>query len=62
VERLGIGNRLIQFSDSSAGDFLREWMLDQASLFLREDDPQLVLPIELTHFEYPEPPPPGGVQ
>lgn len=62
VERLGLGNRLIQFSDSSAGTFLREWMIDQASLFLREDDPQLELPLDLTLFEYPTPPPPGGVQ
>ena len=57
-ERLGLGNRLIQFSDSSAGSFLHEWMLDQASLFLREDDPQLELP----QFEFPMPPRPGGVQ
>ena len=58
VEKLGLGNRIIQFSDSSAGGFLREWMLDQASLFLREDDPQLQLPT----FEYPHPFEPGGVQ
>ncbi len=58
VERLGLGNRLIRFRDESAGDFLREWMLDQASLILREGDPQLELP----RFEFPEPPPPGAVQ
>ncbi|MCU7933648.1 MAG: DEAD/DEAH box helicase family protein [Candidatus Thiodiazotropha sp. (ex Dulcina madagascariensis)] len=58
VERLGLGGQLISFRDARAGDFLREWMLDQASLFLREDDPQLELP----HFEYPVPPPPGGIQ
>jgi len=58
VERLGLGNRLVQFNDKSAGSFLREWMLDQASLFNREDDPALELP----KFEYPQPAPPGGVQ
>ena len=58
VEQLGLGPRLIQFSEASAGGFLQEWMLDQASLFLREDDAQLELP----QFEYPVPQPPGGVQ
>lgn len=58
VERLGLGRSLISFSDRSAGSFLREWMLDQASLFLREDDPKLEVP----RFEYPESPSPGGVQ
>jgi superfamily II DNA or RNA helicase len=62
VERLGLGRRLVQFADASAGSFLREWMLDQASLFLREDDPQLELPLDLPHFEYPQPPMPGNVQ
>lgn len=58
VERLGLGSRLVMFNDKSAGNFLREWMLDQASLFLREGDPELGLP----EFEFPIPPPPGGVQ
>jgi superfamily II DNA or RNA helicase len=58
VERLGLGSRLVEFKDRSAGTFLREWMLDQASLLDREDDPLLQVP----HFNYPEPPPPGGVQ
>jgi superfamily II DNA or RNA helicase len=58
IEHLGLGDRLIQFSDRSAGNFLREWMLDQASLFLREEEAT----IELPQFEYPEPPPPGAVQ
>jgi superfamily II DNA or RNA helicase len=58
VERLGLGERLIQFNDRTAGNFLREWLLDQASLFLREDDPKLEVP----EFDFPEPPPPGGVQ
>jgi superfamily II DNA or RNA helicase len=58
VERLGLGNRLIEFRDASAGDFMREWMLDQASLILREGDPDLELP----RFEFPDPKPPGSVQ
>jgi len=58
VERIGLGGRLVSFSDQSAGDFLREWMLDQASLLLRQDDPQ----IELPRFNYPRPAGPGGVQ
>jgi len=58
VERLGLGDQLINFHDASAGNFLREWMLDQASLFLRDGDARLELP----QFEFPEPPPPGNVQ
>lgn len=58
LERLGLGSRIVQFSDASAGSFLQEWMLDQASLFLREGEPTLELP----QFEFPEPAPPGGVQ
>lgn len=44
VERLGLGTELISFSDHSAGSFLQEWMLDQASLVLREGDPKLEIP------------------
>jgi superfamily II DNA or RNA helicase len=58
VERLGLGNRLVEFRNASAGSFMREWMLDQASLLLREADPQLELP----KFEFPEPKPPGSIQ
>ena len=58
LEHLGLGSRIVQFSDASAGSFLQEWMLDQASLFLRETDPTLELP----QFEFPDPAPPGGVQ
>ncbi len=58
VEHLGIGSRIIQFHDASAGSFLQEWMLDQASLFLRDGDPELELP----DINYPRPPAPGGVQ
>ena len=58
IERLGLGNALISFLDHSAGSFLREWMLDQASLLLREGDPQLEVP----QYDYPESPLPGGVE
>lgn len=58
VERVGLGGRLVQFADKSAGSFLKEWMLDQASLFLREGDPK----IELPQFEFPATSPRGGVQ
>ena len=58
IERLGLGSRLIEFRDASAGDFMREWMLDQASLILRVESPDLELP----RFDYPTPKPPGSVQ
>lgn len=58
TERLGLGSQIVQFSDTSAGTFLQEWLLDQASLFLRQDDPTLDLP----RFEFPEPRPPGNIQ
>ena len=44
VERLGLGDSLISFLDYSSGSFLREWMLDQASLLSREGDPVLEIP------------------
>ena len=58
VERLGLGRFLISFQDHSAGTFLKEWVLDQASLLLREDDPKLEVP----RLDYPEPPPPGAIE
>lgn len=58
IERVGLGGHLVEFSDKSAGTFLKEWMLDQASLFLREGDPKIALP----QFEFPELPPRGAVQ
>lgn len=58
VERLGLGGRLLSFNNQSAGSFLREWMLDQASLALREGDPKLEIP----RFEFPETPPGGAIQ
>lgn len=58
VERLGMGNRIVQFRHASAGGFLEEWLLDQASLLVREGDPILKLP----EFEFPAPNNPGSVQ
>jgi superfamily II DNA or RNA helicase/Holliday junction resolvase len=58
LERLSPPGGPIQFDDVSAGDFMREWMLDQASLLLREGDPKLDLP----SFNFPAPSSPGGVQ
>ncbi len=58
VERVGLGPRLVQFSDRSAGTFMREWMLDQADLLLRQDDSYLELP----ELNFPEPPAPGTVE
>lgn len=44
VERLGLGSHVIEFADNSAGTFLREWVLDQSSLLLREGDAELEVP------------------
>lgn len=57
VERLSLGPRIINFRDAASGDFLMEWLSDQADLFAREDDPILRLP----EFDFPSPAPPGGV-
>ena len=58
LERLPLGHNLINFRDASAGNFMLEWMKDQADLILREGDAQLEIP----KFEFPETPQPGGVQ
>jgi superfamily II DNA or RNA helicase len=44
VERLGLGNHVIEFADKSAGTFLREWVLDQTSLLSREGEADLQVP------------------
>jgi superfamily II DNA or RNA helicase len=44
VERLGLGEHVLEFADKSAGTFLREWVLDQTSLFAREGDADLEIP------------------
>lgn len=58
IERLSLGGRLVEFTDRSAGSFMRDWLLDQASLVLRDGDPTLDLP----HFDYPSSATPGSVQ
>jgi superfamily II DNA or RNA helicase len=58
IESLGLGGHLVSFRNASAGTFMREWMLDQASLFLREGSPDLELP----EFEFPIPIPPGSIE
>ena len=58
VERVGLGRRVVEFEHKGAGDFIREWMLDQASLVEREADAVLEIP----EFEYPDPLSPGGIQ
>jgi len=50
LEKLGIGDRLVEFNDKSAGPFIKEWLLDQADLLEREGDAKLEIP----QFEYPE--------
>ena len=57
IERLGLGASLVAFSDHSAGSFLKEWMLDQASLFLREGDPSLQVP----NMDFPSPAHEGAI-
>jgi superfamily II DNA or RNA helicase len=57
LERLNPGGP-VQFTDQSAGDFMREWMLDQASLVDREGDPRLDVP----KLNFPVPHKPGSVQ
>lgn len=49
VEKIGLGNRLVQFSNQANGNFLHEWILDQADL-LHNDSATLTLP----KFNYPE--------
>jgi superfamily II DNA or RNA helicase len=44
VERLGLGQHVIDFADKSAGSFMREWVLDQTSLFHREGEAELGIP------------------
>lgn len=43
VEKVGLGRRLVEFSDKATGSFLKEWILDQADL-LNNDSPTLSLP------------------
>lgn len=43
VEKVGLGHRLIEFTNRSTGSFLHEWILDQADLF-NNDSSTLTLP------------------
>jgi len=43
VEKVGLGRRLVEFSDKATGSFLKEWILDQADL-LNNDSATLSLP------------------
>lgn len=58
VESLGLGPNLIDFADVTAGDFMREWVMDQASLNSRVGSVDLELP----PFEFPDTSPYGNVQ
>lgn len=57
VERLPLGQHLVNFRDASAGSFMLEWIKDQADLILREGDAQLEIP----QFDFPSPSGLGGV-
>ena len=57
VERLHLPG-VVQFRDEGAGSFMRDWMRDQADLFVREGDPDLEIP----KFDFPEPHEKGIVQ
>jgi superfamily II DNA or RNA helicase len=58
VERLPLGDHLVDFADQGAGSLLREWVLDQADVFLREGDPMVTIP----DLNFPPPAPGGAVQ
>jgi superfamily II DNA or RNA helicase len=54
VERLGLGDHVLEFADRSAGNFLREWVLDQTSLLRREGDSELEVPsLDEATFQFP---------
>ncbi|MFC3285985.1 DEAD/DEAH box helicase family protein [Litchfieldella rifensis] len=58
VERLHFMERVVQFHNAGAGEFMLDWMLDQADLMTREGDSKLDVP----QFNFPEPAKPGSVQ
>lgn len=54
VERLGLGSHVLELADLSAGSFMREWVLDQSSLLMREGDPDLQVPeLDESRFQFP---------
>jgi len=58
VESLDLLEKVVQFSQHGAGQFVTQWLLDQADLFAREGDSKLEIP----EFDFPMPAPPGAVQ
>lgn len=58
VETLPLGQNLINFRNTAAGNYMIEWMKDQADLISREGDSQLELP----RFDYPNTPQLGSIQ
>jgi len=58
IEHLRMRGGAIRFRDAGAGDFMLDWMKDQADLLSREGDAQLEIP----QFDFPRPAPPGNVQ
>jgi superfamily II DNA or RNA helicase len=58
IEHLRMPGSIIHFQDAGAGEFMLEWMKDQADLFNREGDAKLEIP----KFDFPEPIPPGNIQ
>ena len=58
VESLGLGPNLIDFANRTTGDFMREWVMDQASLKSRVGSSNLELP----PFQFPDTNPYGNVQ
>lgn len=43
-EQMSLGRKLINFHQSQASKFMESWMLSQASLFSREEEPELEIP------------------
>lgn len=58
VEQLPMGPNIVRFREASAGNFMVEWLKDQADHMLREGDGNLEVPM----FDFPDTPQPGGVQ
>jgi superfamily II DNA or RNA helicase len=58
IERLPLGSNIVRFREATAGNFMMEWLKDQADLMLREGDASLELPL----YDFPTAPQPGGIQ
>lgn len=57
IERLKLPG-VVQFREAGAGNFMLDWLKDQADLFDREGDARLELP----SFDFPAPHPRGNIQ